>query len=197
MTSNSNKLVELSPRAVTAGRKRCTSIARFSTAYLESTPRESGCMQFQRQDSPLGDRKNVVRDARKLAIFGRKHLSKPVSRDFLPRKTMACTDFFFQFVPVKGRGAVNRRLWSKRLTPVCISKERLKNGNTFHSSDWRDGISWVALGEQTALLRLLVRMHGGWGRRSARLCAVNSMPPTPTTRGCFYFGSTETCRGSC
>ena len=50
MTSNSNKLVELSPRAVTAGRKRCTSIARFSMANLESTPRESGGMQFQRHN---------------------------------------------------------------------------------------------------------------------------------------------------
>ena len=50
VTSNSNKFVELSQRAVTAGRKRCTSSARFSMANLESTPRESGGMQFQRHN---------------------------------------------------------------------------------------------------------------------------------------------------
>ena len=87
---------------------------------------------------------------KKLVIFGRKHLSKPVSRDFFCQGRPWLVPTFSPIVPVKGRGAVNRRLWSKRLTPVCISKERLKNGNTFHSSGWRDGISWVDLGEQTA-----------------------------------------------
>lgn len=32
-----------------------------------------------------GDRRSVIRDARELVIFGRKHLSKPVSRDFFAR----------------------------------------------------------------------------------------------------------------
>ena len=57
-----------------------------------------------------GDRRSVIRDARELVIFGRKHLSKPVSRDFFARKTTRA----FHFVPVKRRGAVKRRLWFKK-----------------------------------------------------------------------------------
>ena len=69
----------------------------------------------------------VIRDARELATFGRKHLSKPVSRDFFAKEDHGVYRIFFHFVPVKGRGAVNRRLWSKRLKHVRISRERFKN----------------------------------------------------------------------
>ena len=46
-----------------------------------------------------GDRRSVIRDARELVIFGRTHLSKPVSRDFFSRKTTRA----FHFVPEKAQ----------------------------------------------------------------------------------------------
>ena len=46
-------------------------------------------------------------------MFGREQLSKPSSRDFFAKEGNGVYRRFFHFVPVKGRGAVNRRLVKK------------------------------------------------------------------------------------
>ena len=55
----------------------------------------------------------VIRNAREFVEFGRAHLSKPSSNDFFSKDGNGVFRLFFHFVPVNGRGAVNRRLVRK------------------------------------------------------------------------------------
>jgi len=68
---------------------------------------------YESQDSPLGDQRRAIRDAREFVMFGREQLGKPSSKDFFSKDGNGVFRRFFHFVPVKGRGAVNRRLVKK------------------------------------------------------------------------------------
>ena len=117
---------------------------------------------------------------------------------------MACTDFFPNCSCERARRRESQAVVKK--ADACVHFK----GTTqkwkyvpFVGLEGRDILG--CFGRANGLLRLLVRMHGEWadGRHDFAQCReieidpVNSVPPTPTTRGCFRFGSTETCRESC
>ncbi len=144
--------------------------------------------------------------AKNLVIFGRNHLRKPVSRDFLCQgRPWLVPTFFSNCSCERARRRESQAMVKK--ADACVHFKGTTRKLKIRSIRRAGGTGYpgCALGEQTALLRLLVRMHGGWadGRHDFAQCReieidpVNSVPPTPTTHGCFRFGSTETCRESC
>jgi hypothetical protein len=75
---------------------------------------------YELQDSPLGDKRPVIRDARELVMFGREQLSKPSSKDFFAKEGNGVYRRFFHHISVKGRGSVNRRLVKKAESGVHL-----------------------------------------------------------------------------
>ncbi len=72
----------------------------FALVMVNTSVTEGGSLKAaadaqESQDSPLGDRRNVIRDARELVIFGHKHLSKPASRDFFTKEDHGVYRLFF------------------------------------------------------------------------------------------------------
>jgi hypothetical protein len=59
---------------------------------------------YESQDSPLGDQRRAIRDAREFVMFGREQLGKPSSKDFSQRTTTASFVVFSTSFPSKGEG---------------------------------------------------------------------------------------------
>jgi hypothetical protein len=60
---------------------------------------KAGASAYESQDSPLGDKRQVIRDARELVMFGREQLSKPSSKDFFAKEGHGVYRRFFTIFP--------------------------------------------------------------------------------------------------
>ena len=151
------------------------------------------------KDSPLGDRRSILRDAHELVMFGREQLSKPSSRDFFAKEGNGVYRRFFHFVPVKGRGAVNRRLVKKAESGVhmkgTMEKVKLRSIRRVAGTGF-PGLLWAS--KRPCCNYSCPCMGGGAeGRHDFSGCAtsvytkcvevqlepISSVSPTPTTRG--------------
>lgn len=88
---------------------------------------KSAAEAFEAKDSSLSERRSTIRNARELVMFGRAHLEKP-SKDFYSKEGAGVFRRFFHFVPVQGRGSVNRRLVQKAESAIVQkgTMERVK-----------------------------------------------------------------------
>ena len=154
---------------------------------------------FEAQDSPLGDRRMVIRNARDFVEFGRAHLSKPSSNDFYSKDGNGVFRRFFHFVPVNGRGAVNRRLVRKVESAIHLkgTMERVKIRSIRRvAGTGFPGLLWAS--KRPCCDYACPCMGGGTeGRHDFAKCQtsdytkcieiqltpLSSVSPTPTTRG--------------
>ncbi len=153
---------------------------------------------YEAQDSPLGDRRMAIRNARELVMFGRQNLGKPKSKDFFQKEGTGVYRRWFHYIPVQGRGAVDMK--SVRKTQpgaflkgtnekVPVRKIRRAAGTGF------PGLLWVS--KRPCCDYTCPCMGGDDGRHDFARCRtsehtkcqeiqinpVSAVPPTPTTRG--------------
>ena len=152
---------------------------------------------YEAQDSPLGDRRMAIRDARELVMFGRENLGKPKSKDFFQKDGKGVYRRWFHYIPVQGRGAVDLKLVRKTQPgaflkgtneKVPVRKIRRAAGTGF------PGLLWAS---KRPCCDYSCPCMGGDGRHDFARCRtsehtkcqeiqinpMSAVPPTPTTRG--------------
>jgi hypothetical protein len=160
---------------------------------------KAGASAYESQDSPLGDKRQVIRDARELVMFGREQLSKPSSKDFFAKEGHGVYRRFFHHISVTGRGAVNRRLVKKAESGVhrkgTLEKVKIRSIRRVAGTGF-PGLLWAS--KRPCCDYTCPCMGGGAeGRHDFSGCKtsvhtkcveiqlepITSVSPTPTTRG--------------
>jgi hypothetical protein len=154
---------------------------------------------YESQDSPLGDQRRVIRDAREFVLFGRAQLGTPSSRDFFSKGGTGVFRRYFHYVPVNGRGAVNRRLVKKAESGLYLkgTMEKVKTRSIRRvAGSGFPGLLWAS--KRPCCSYTCYCMGGGAeGRHDFSRCEtssytkcfeiqlepVSAVSPTPTTRG--------------
>ena len=75
---------------------------------------------YENQDDPLGDQRQVICNSAQLVQFGRDHMTKP-KKDFYSKRGTGVYRRWTHHIPVRGRGAIQRRRVKVHTTTATTS----------------------------------------------------------------------------